>query len=83
MRFAVMPTLFDAEERVIKATTLTIGRYFNNRLKTIFPGVAEEPKVLRNSANSPLYLLCFAAGNPKGAPIALRIANHLLTKGVE
>jgi three-Cys-motif partner protein len=79
-----VPTLFGgAEERVIKATTQTIGRYFNDRLKSIFPGVAEEPKVLRNSANSPLYLLCFAAGNPKGAPIALRIANHLLTKGVQ
>jgi len=34
-----------------------------------------------NSANSPLYLLCFAAGNEKGAPIAWNIANHLLTRG--
>jgi hypothetical protein len=61
----------------------TIGRYFNNRLKSIFAAVADEPKVLRNSANSPLYLLCFAVGNPRGAPIALRIANHLLKKGTE
>jgi hypothetical protein len=38
--------------------------------------------VLRNSANCPLYLLCFAVGSEKGAPIALRIANHLLRKGV-
>jgi len=74
--------LFDDEnERVIKAATETIGRYFNDRLKTLFPAVAEQPKVLRNSANCPLYLLCFAAGNDKGAPIALRIANHLLAKG--
>ncbi len=78
------PTLFGrAEDRIVKATTDTIGRYFNQRLKSIFPAVAEQPKVLRNSANSPLYLLCFAAGNQNGAPIALRIANHLLTKGVQ
>ena len=67
------------EERVVKATNETIARYFNNRLKTIFPenGVAE-PGVLRNSSNNPLYLLCFAAGNDKGAPIAVKIANHIL-----
>lgn len=65
------------EERVVKATNETIGRYFNDRLKLVFAGVAE-PGVLRNSANCPLYLLFFAAGNPKGAPTALNIANHLL-----
>jgi three-Cys-motif partner protein len=72
------PTLFGTdEERVVKATNDTIGRYFNDRLKSVFPGVAD-PGVLRNSSNCPLYLLCFAAGNEKGAPIALKIANHLL-----
>lgn len=78
-RFESSRTLFgDAEERVVKASTETIGRYFNNRLKSVFAAVVEQPKVLRNSANSPLYLLCFGAGNPNGAPIALRIASHLL-----
>ena len=73
------PTLFDTSEtRVVKATTDTIGRYFNDRLGQVFAGVAPEPRVLLNSANCPLYLLCFAVGNPKGAPVALRIANHLL-----
>jgi three-Cys-motif partner protein len=67
-----------AEERVIKASTEVIGRYFNERLKKIFYGVAEEPRVLRNSMNCPLYLLCFAVGNKNGAPTALRIANHIL-----
>jgi three-Cys-motif partner protein len=69
--------LFGDQERVVKATNDTIGRYFTDRLKTIFPGVAE-PGVLRNSSNNPLYLLCFAAGNERGAPIAQRIANALL-----
>jgi three-Cys-motif partner protein len=73
------PTLFDQEqERVVKTSTETIGRYFNRRLETIFAGVAEEPGVLRNSRNNPLYLLCFAIGNERGRDIALRIANHLL-----
>jgi three-Cys-motif partner protein len=72
------PTLFGTdEERVVKATSATIGRYFNDRLKSVFAQVAE-PGVLRNSSNCPLYLLCFAVGNENGASIALRIANHLL-----
>lgn len=57
-----------------------LGRFFTNRLKSIFAGVAERPKVLCNSKGSPLFHLFFAAGNPKGAPIAVRIANHLLRK---
>lgn len=75
----VTPALFGGEqERVIKATTDTIGRYFNESLKGVFAGVAAEPGVLRNSRNNPLYLLCFAVGNARAIDIALRIANHLL-----
>jgi three-Cys-motif partner protein len=73
-------TLFGESDRIVKATTETIGRYFNNRLQSIFAGVAGEPGVLRNSSNSPLYLFCFAAGNERGKDIAMRIANHLLTE---
>ena len=73
------PTLFgDDQERVVKATTETIGRYFNNRLKDVFAGVVDDPGVLRNSSSNPLYLLCFAVGNERGKDIALRIARHLL-----
>jgi three-Cys-motif partner protein len=61
-----------------KATMQTIGRYFNERLKEVFAGVVDEPGMLRNSVNSPLYLLCFAVGNEQGKEIALRIAAHLL-----
>jgi three-Cys-motif partner protein len=51
-RRETMPTLFgDEAEHLVKATTETIGRYFNNRLKGIFSGVADNPGVLRNSAN--------------------------------
>lgn len=76
-----IPTLFGEEERrVEKATIGSIGRYFNERLKRIFAGVADEPRILTNSANCPLYLFCFAVSNKKGAPIALNIANHLLQR---
>lgn len=57
-----------------------ITRYFVERLKTVFPAVAENPLVIRNSTNSPIFLLCFASGNPKGAPIAVKIAQHILDK---
>ena len=55
-----------------------MARYFNNRLKQVFVGVAEEPGVLWNSSKNPLYMFCFAVGNERGKDIALRIANHLL-----
>ena len=68
-------------KRVEKATMETIGHYFNDRLKTIFDGIVDQPGVLKNKVNCPLYLLCFAVGNNGGKDIALRIADHLL-KGV-
>lgn len=57
-----------------------IGEYFRIRLKSIFAGVAENPLPLRNSRGVPLYLLCFAAGNPKGAKTAVKIAQCILGK---
>lgn len=69
--------LFGDEELIIKATNATIAQYFKGRLRSVFPAVAE-PGVLRNSSNCPLFLLCFAASNESGAPIALRIAENLL-----
>ena len=72
------PTLFGKQERVVKATMETIGRYFNDRLRDVFAGVADQPGVLRNSVNNPLYLLCFAMGNERGKETGLRIANYLL-----
>ena len=65
-------------ESVIKASMETIGHYFVKRLESVFAGVARAPGVLRNSANNPLYMLCFAMGNKRGKSTGLRIANHLL-----
>ncbi|WP_456430223.1 three-Cys-motif partner protein TcmP [Rhodocaloribacter sp.] len=72
-------TLFGKEEHRVKtATPQAIADYYNERLASIFPAVASNPRMMRNARKSPLYLLCFAAANPKGASIALRIAQHLL-----
>jgi len=57
-----------------------IGEYFVKRLKTVFAGVAENPLPLMNSRNVPLYLLCFAAGNPRGATTAIKIAQDILKR---
>lgn len=57
-----------------------ITKYFIERLGTVFAEVAANPLQMKNSSNSPIFLLCFAAGNPKGAPIAVKIAQHILGK---
>ncbi len=66
-------------DTIVKACDFTrIGNFYKSRLKTIFPGVAEKPKVFYNNRGSALFQLFFAAGNTKGAPIAIRIAEHLI-----
>ncbi|HGJ64669.1 TPA: three-Cys-motif partner protein TcmP [bacterium] len=72
-------TLFGEDERQTKEANYTkIGQYFVDRLKTIFEEVANNPLTLRNSKNVPLYLLCFAASNPRGSKTAIKIASHIL-----
>ncbi len=67
-------TLFGEEKTVIKdADFAKIIDFFVGRLKTIFAGVAENPKLLRNSKNNPIYLLCFASGNSRGAKAAIKL----------
>lgn len=76
-------TFFGDEDDIsyVKTATLgVIGKYFLDRLRSVFAGVADNPAFLRNSVGNPLYLLCFAAGNEKGAPIAKKIAQHILKK---
>jgi three-Cys-motif partner protein len=72
-------TLFGDEETERKEATFErIGRFFLKRLKTVFAQVAPNPLILTNSKGVPIYLLCFAAGNPKGAPTAIKIAKDIL-----
>lgn len=74
-------TLFDdVEASREKASMDAIGSYFVKRLESVFEGVIESPTILQNSSGCPIYLLCFAAGNKAGSPIALRIAGSIMKK---
>ena len=55
-----------------------IGKYFSRRLNTVFAGVAPNPYTLLNNKGCPLFLLCFAVGNPNAVNTAPRIAQHVL-----
>ena len=57
-----------------------IGDFFVNRLRKVFAGVADNPLPLFNSKRNPLYLLCFASGNPRGAKTAVNIAQDILKR---
>lgn len=68
-------------EEVVKACDFdAISEFYLERLRVIFAGVSDHPKVLCNSRGSPLFQLFFAAANVKGAEIAVRIADHLLRR---
>ena len=73
-------SLFNEEEQWQKTGNIfvTIEQYFIERLQGIFKEVTPNPLILRNSKNVPLYLLCFAANNQRGAPIAVKIAKDIL-----
>lgn len=72
-------TLFGEEETERKEANFErIGKFFLKRLKAVFAQVATNPLFMNNSKGVPIFLLCFAAGNPKGAPTAVRIAKDIL-----
>ena len=74
-------TLFGEEVMIDKIADFhSISDYLLGRLRKVFPGVASNPRALPNSRNNPIFLLCFACGNPKGTPIALKIAQHILKR---
>ena len=56
-----------------------VDRYLA-KLKTAFASVAPTTRWFCNRRNSPLFAMMFAAANPGGAPIAVRIADHLLKR---
>lgn len=55
-----------------------MAQFVNQRLGTVFAEVAPNPRLLYNSRNNPIFLLCFAAANEVGAPTAVKIAKGLL-----
>lgn len=78
-RLKLQTSLFNEPEKFEKRDRILdeIERYFIRRLRGVFASVADNPLPLRNSKNSLMYLLCFAAGNPN-APKALEIAQYIL-----
>jgi three-Cys-motif partner protein len=68
----------DAREKA--ADMGLIGKYFNNRLASAFADVAPNPLTLYNTRGAPLFLLCFAAANPYGAKLAIKIARDILKR---
>lgn len=59
-----------------------ICQFYLARLKTVFGATAQDFKMLNNSGNSPIFALMFAVAskNRKAQGIALRIADHILTR---
>ena len=78
------PSLFgdESSEKDSYNTFLNMSNFVTDRLKTIFAAVNKKPLILTTTSGTPLFLFCFAASNPKGAPIAVNIANHIIrTRG--
>ena len=74
----VTESLFGPLETVERdAPAQKIQAFIQERLKSCFAGVADG-LVLRNSRSSPLYSLCFAAANERGAKTAIKIAKEIL-----
>jgi three-Cys-motif partner protein len=77
-RVQVNPGLFENRESMERdASVQKIQGFIEERLSSCFARVAKG-RVLRNSKSSPLYLLCFASANERGAPTALKIAQWIL-----
>lgn len=80
-RESTQPRFFGDEREFVKvANFASISRFWVARLKTVFTEVASNPLLLRNSRNVPIYLLSFAAANPKGAKTAVKIAQDILSR---
>jgi three-Cys-motif partner protein len=71
--------LFGDIENVERTVTEeAIESFIHERLATCFGKNVGRGLILRNSKRSPLYFLCFAASNDRGAKTALRIANSII-----
>ena len=73
-------SLWDEEPRRERGSSQQIALSYKRRLKSAFHSVAPTSRTLKNSRDSPLFELFFAAGNPKGSRIAMDIAGHILQK---
>ncbi|MDE0474741.1 MAG: three-Cys-motif partner protein TcmP [Gammaproteobacteria bacterium] len=71
-------SMFDDRAMVAERGFEGIVTLYRKRLETVFTHVAPQSRRLVNQRGSPLFEFMFAAGNPKGGKIAVRIAGHIL-----
>ena len=71
-------SLFENMREQERAPGSEIADAYRNRLASVFASVAPTRRTFHNSNNTPMFDLIFAASNPIGAPVAIRIANHIL-----
>ena len=72
-------SLFGEQTQTVKVATFpSMKQFVLQQLASTFTAVAPSALMLFNTKQNPMYLLCFAAGNPRGADPAIRIAEHLL-----
>lgn len=76
----VLPAFEDAGVCKVSQPIRTITKFYQERLATIFPKVAPEPRCLCNSKNSPMFILTFAVASPRktAQDLAMKLARHVL-----
>ena len=73
--------MFDSDPGLQRSSgSEQIAESYRTRLESVFASVAPTRRTFRNSTNSPIFDLFFAASNPVGAGPAIRIANHILER---
>lgn len=73
-----LPLLDLGPQRERPSGTKQIADAYRSRLQSAFRQVAPTRRTFRNSRNVEIFELFFAVGNPRGAPIAINIADHIL-----
>ena len=73
-----LPLFESAPQRKRMSGTKHIADAYRTRLQLEFSQVATTRRAFRNSRNVEIFELFIAAGNPRGGPIAMRIAEDIL-----
>lgn len=65
-----------------KVDTENIKDYILSRLKDTFAAVSDKAVLLRNTRQSPVFMLCFAVSNPnqKAKVLSLKVADYILSQ---
>ena len=82
-RPSLFPDEVNEEETFRRGGTQILGKYIVNRFRHIFKGyVSNSALVLRNSKNSPMFLLMFCSANPwdKAVTLARKVVEDILKR---